>query len=138
MRQETAIRVSPADRRRLETIVADRNSPQKHVWRAKVALAAADGLGTTAIGRYAGLSRPSVRRWRERFVQEGVAGLLQDKTRKPGTPPLLPAVVDHVVGLTLQEPLARIIHEAGRREARGRFCTRGPHGIALRTARAGE
>src|ERR687893_666894 len=97
MRQGTTIRVSPADRRRLEAIVADRNSPQKHVWRAKVALAAADGHGTTAIGRRTGLSRPSVRRWRERFVQEGLAGLLRDKTRRPGTPPLSRAVVHRVV-----------------------------------------
>src|SRR5690242_11364227 len=79
MRQGTTIHVSPADRRRLEAIVADRNSPQKRVWRAKVALAAADGYGTTAIGRRVGLSRPSVRRWRERFTQEGIAGLLRDK-----------------------------------------------------------
>lgn len=118
MRQGTGIRVSPTDRRRLEAIVADRNSPQKHVWRAKVALAAADGHGTTTIGRYTGLSRPSVRRWRERFVQEGVAGLLRDKTRRPGTPPLLPAVVDHVVGLTLGEPPGEATHWTGRMMAK--------------------
>lgn len=93
------IHVSQTDRRRLEAIVADRNSPQKHVWRAKVALAAADGHGTSAIGRYAGLSRPSVRHWRGRFAQERVAGLLRDKTRKPGTSPLPPALVDRIVGL---------------------------------------
>src|SRR3954470_21293739 len=100
MHQGATIRVSPADRRRLDAIVADRNSRQKHVWRAKVALAAADGHGTTAIGRCAGLSRPSVRRWRKRFAQEGVAGLLRDKARKPGTSPLLPALVDRVLALT--------------------------------------
>src|SRR3954464_2412851 len=104
MRQGTTIDVSPADRRRLEAIVADRNSPQKHVWRAKVALAAADGHGTAAIGRRASLSRPSVRRWRERFAQEGVPGLLRDKSRRPGTPPLPRAMVDRVVELTLKEP----------------------------------
>jgi hypothetical protein len=27
-------------------------------------------------------------RWQERFMQEGVAGLTRDKTRKPGKPPL--------------------------------------------------
>jgi hypothetical protein len=118
MRQGTTIHVSPTDRRRLEAIVADRNSPQKHVWRAKVALAAADGHGTAAIGRRAGLSRPSVRRWRERFAQEGVAGLLRDKTRKPGTPPLPPAVVDRVVGLTLVEPPAEATHWTGRMMAK--------------------
>jgi hypothetical protein len=118
MRQGTASHVSPADRRRLEAIVADRNSPQKHVWRAKVALAAADGHGTAAIGRRAGLSRPSVRRWRERFVQESVAGLLQDKTRKPGTPPLPAATVERVVRLTLGEVPGEATHWTGRMMAK--------------------
>ena len=118
MRLGTTVHVNPAVRRRLEAIVADRNSPQKHVWRAKVALAAADGHGTTAIGRRVGLSRPSVRRWRERFAQEGVAGLLRDKTRRPGTPPLPPAVVDRVVELTLAEPPHEATHWTGRMMAR--------------------
>jgi Winged helix-turn helix len=100
MCQGTAVHVGLADRRRLEAIVADRNSPQKHVWRAEVVLAAADGHGTAAIGRRVGLSRPSVRRWRERFAQEGVAGLMRDKIRKPG----MPTVVDRVVEMTLGEP----------------------------------
>src|SRR3954452_15273425 len=113
MRQEASIHVSPADRRCLEAIVADRNRPQKHVWRAKVALAAADGHGTTAIGRYAGLSRPSVRRWRERFAREGVAGLLRDKSRKPGTPRLPAGTVNQVVELTLGEPPGEATHWTG-------------------------
>jgi transposase len=118
MRQEAAIHVSPADRRCLEAIVADRNRPQKHVWRAKVALAAADGHGTTAIGRCAGLSRPSVRRWRERFAQEGVAGLLRDRSRKPGTPPLPAGTVNRVVELTLGEPPDGATHWTGRMMAK--------------------
>src|SRR4051794_25013871 len=118
MRQGTTICVSPADRRRLEAIVADRNSPQKHVWRAKVALAAADGLGTTAIGHRAGLSRPSVRRWRERFAQEGVAGLRRDRSRKPGKAPLSTSTVDRVVGLTLGEPPGEATHWTGRMMAK--------------------
>jgi hypothetical protein len=104
MRQRTALHVTPADRLRLEAVVADRNSRQKHVWRAKVVLAAADGLGTAAIARRAGLSRPSARRWRERFAQEGVSSLLRDKSRKPGKAPLPASTVDRVVGLTLEEP----------------------------------
>jgi len=126
MRQGMTICVSSADRRRLEAVVADRNGSQKHVWRAKVVLAAADGHGTTAIGRYAGLSRPSVRRWRERFAQEGVAGLLRDRTRKPGTPPLPPAVVDRVVELTLGEPPHEATHWTGRMMAKAA-------GISLRS-----
>src|SRR4051794_13663289 len=118
MRQGTTIDVSPADRCRLDAIVADRNSPQKHVWRARGALVAADGHGTVAIGCRAGLSTPSVRRWRERFAQEGVAGLLRDKTRKPGTPPLPLALVERVVRLTQGEPPGEAAHWTGRMMAK--------------------
>ena len=39
------------DRVRLEAVVANRNSPQKHVWRARIILLTADGLGTNAVTR---------------------------------------------------------------------------------------
>ena len=41
--------LSPADRRRLETLVRDRNTVQKHVWRARIVLISADGIGTNEI-----------------------------------------------------------------------------------------
>ena len=60
MSQRTALQVNPSDRVRLEAIVANRSSPQKHVWRAKIVLATADGHGTAEIMRRAGVSKPSV------------------------------------------------------------------------------
>ena len=48
-----------ADRDRLDAIVADRNSPQKH-WRAAIVLATAEGLGTAAIMRQTGKSKTAV------------------------------------------------------------------------------
>ena len=71
MHEGTSLEVSAADRARLEAVVADRNSPQKHVWRARIVLATAEGLGTNAIVRRTGKSKPCVRRWRERFAAEG-------------------------------------------------------------------
>ncbi len=62
MREGITVDVSAADRVRLEAVVADRNSPQKHVWRAMIVPAAAEGLGTNAIVRRAGVSKPCVRR----------------------------------------------------------------------------
>ncbi len=44
MREGIGIDVRAADRDRLERIVVDRNSPQKHVWRARIILATAAGL----------------------------------------------------------------------------------------------
>jgi hypothetical protein len=38
MRKDIVVNVSAADRARLEAIVADRNAPQKHVWRARIIL----------------------------------------------------------------------------------------------------
>ena len=63
--------------------MADRNTPSKVVWRAGIVLATADGLGTVAIMRRTGKSKPCVWRWQERYVDEGVEGLLRDKTRPP-------------------------------------------------------
>src|SRR5918995_6623476 len=103
MRKGIEIGVSGADRARLEAIVADRNSPQKHVWRARIILATADGCGTAAIMRQAGVAKPSVWRWQERFMTEGVDGLLHDKTRPARIPPLPKGLVEAVGTRTLHE-----------------------------------
>src|SRR5215469_3253428 len=114
MREGISIEVSAADRERLAAVVADRNSPQKHVWRARIILATAAGCGTGEIMRRAGVSKPCVWRWQERFMRQGAAGLLRDMSRKPGLPPLPPALVDRVVALTLAEPPGETTHWTGR------------------------
>ena len=78
--------VTRADRLRLEAIVLDRSAPQKHVWRANIILATADGCGTAEIMRRSGKLKPVVWRWQARFMAEGVEGLTRDKTRTPGKP----------------------------------------------------
>src|SRR5919202_1699589 len=110
MREGIEIELTAKDRARLEAVVADRNSPQKHVWRARIVLATADGHGTAEVMRRAGKSRPCVRRWRERFMSEGVAGLLRDKTRPSRIAPLAQATIDRVVALTATEPPHEATH----------------------------
>jgi transposase len=61
-------------------------------------------LGTNAIMRQAGVSKPCVWRWQARFMAEGVEGLLRDKTRPARIPPLPQTVIDRVVELTMSEP----------------------------------
>ena len=94
MRTGIKIDVTAVDRARLEAIVADRNSPQKHVWRARIILATGDGCGTAEVMRRAGVSKPCVWRWQERFMTDGVDGLLHDKTRPARIPPLPKAMVE--------------------------------------------
>src|SRR5216684_2827784 len=100
MRKDVVVDVNAADRARLEAIVADRNSPQKHVWRARIILLTTAGLGTVEIAGSAGKSEKCVWRWQERFMQEGGAGLLRDKTRPSRIPPLGAEVAEEVVALT--------------------------------------
>jgi transposase len=110
MRAGIAITVTPEDRRRLEAIVRDRNSPQKHVWRARIILLTADGLGTNAITRETHKDKTCVWRWQERFMREGVAGLTRDKTRPSRIQPLEREKIDRVLDLSNNEPPHEATH----------------------------
>src|ERR1700704_2350092 len=118
MRAGIVVNVTRADRLRLEAIVADRSAPQKHVWRAKVIVATADGCGTAEIMRRSGKSKPVVWTWQARFMAEGVEGLLRDKTRKSGKPPLPSNTVQRVVDLALGPPPGESTHWTGRELAK--------------------
>jgi len=65
MRTGVTVQLNPTDRKRLPAIIDGRNSPQKHVWRAMIVVGTADGLGTAAIMRTAGVSKTAVWRWQE-------------------------------------------------------------------------
>ena len=104
MRGNLGLFAGAADRARLAAIVADRNSPQKHVWRAEVVLLTTERVGTAEIMRRTGLSKPSVWRWQERYLEAGIDGLLHDKTRPSRIPALSPAKVAEVLRRTLDEP----------------------------------
>lgn len=110
MRSGIVVNVTTADRTRLEAIVANGNTPQKHMWRARIVLLTADGLGTSAIMRRTGKSKSVVWRWQERFMRAGVAGLLKDKMRGPGKTPLPQSVIDRVITLTGQPPPGEATH----------------------------
>jgi len=110
MRTGITVDVSPADRERLVAVLADRNSRQKHVWRARIVLLTGEGLGTAEIMRQAHVAKTAVWRWQERFMREGVDGLLRDKTRPPRIPPLPPEIAERVVALTLGPPPGETTH----------------------------
>ena len=68
MRPGISIILSPADRRRLEALVGDRNVAQKHVWRARIVLHRADGIGTNGTKPYT----PKTNGKAERFIQSSL------------------------------------------------------------------
>jgi transposase len=110
MRTGISFTVSADDRERLEAIVRSRSSPQKHVWRARIILLSSEGAGTHSIMAATAKSKTCVWRWQERFMEEGVDGLLRDKTRPPGIAPTPPETVAEVVRLTHEPPPHEATH----------------------------
>jgi len=71
-------------RTRLEAMVARATTAQRVVLRAKIVLAAWRGRSNAAIAAALGITVDTVRKWRHRFVVEGMPGM-QDRPR-PGRP----------------------------------------------------
>src|SRR5262249_61509981 len=74
MRKGIEVRLGPGDRERLAAVIGSGNSPQKHVWRARIVLLSADGLGTMAIQRQTGKGKPAIWRWQGRVLSAGGGG----------------------------------------------------------------
>jgi transposase len=114
MRKIERILISGADRERLVRLVQARNTPQKIVWRARIVLLASDGLTAEGIAAAVDKSLLTVRRWRRRYVAEGVDGLLTDATRPSRVKPLAPGKIKQVVHMTLHEKPPNATHWSGR------------------------
>lgn len=97
------IRLSPEDRVALDGWVADRNTPQKLVWRARIVLMWADGAGVTAIVRATGKTKRTAYRWRDRYLERGLEGVRRDASRPGRKKPLSAEVIERVVQMTLHE-----------------------------------
>src|SRR5260370_8431089 len=83
MRKGVEVRLGPGDRERLEAVIGSGNSPQKHVWWARIVLLSAEGVGTMAIQRQTGKGKPTIWRWQARLMAEGGDGCC---TKRPAPP----------------------------------------------------
>ena len=109
-RDDICLYLCPSDHAQLQALRADRNVPRKVVWRADIVLATADRGGTNEIMRRAPTSKPTVWRWQERYLEEGVAGLLREKTRPSRVPPLPRETRLQVIAKTVQETPPHATH----------------------------
>jgi hypothetical protein len=69
------IAVSDGDRAELERIVRASSSEVRLVERARIVLAAGEGLSAVAICERVGCSEPTVTKWRGRYARDGIRGL---------------------------------------------------------------
>ena len=96
MRVAPKIELHSADRKQLEKYRSARSAPLRLKERAAIILLAADGFENKEIAEQLGEDPGKVGRWRSRFAQLGLPGILKDKTR-PGL--RIPAFVGHLIRL---------------------------------------
>jgi len=104
------IRLRRGDRRRLEQLVKKRTTAQRVVERAKIVLASAQGLSGSAICLEAGVSRPTVTQWLDRYESGGIDALLQDRDRSGRPREITPADEAEIVRRTLEEKPPNATH----------------------------
>jgi transposase len=79
-----AIELSDEERGQLEAWTRRRTSAQALALRSRIVLLAAEGLSNTEIARRLGISRPPVTKWRSRFAEHRLDGLVDEP--RPGRP----------------------------------------------------
>jgi len=83
MRTSKRIFLSDGDRLQLNQLIRNRSTPQKVALRARIVLLSADSVPTGVIMQQLGTTTPTITRWRDRYEETGIAGLLKDRSR-PG------------------------------------------------------
>src|SRR2546430_9415853 len=94
--------LSDAERQMLQGGATRRKTAQGLALRARIVLAGAEGRGNTAVAARLGISRTTVRKWRDRFLAARLDGLGDEP--RPGVPRTISdAQVEEVVVRTLEE-----------------------------------
>lgn len=96
-----ALELLPGQRESLEVLARSRTAKHREVQRARALLLAAQGTANTAIAAQVGATTKSVRAWRERFADEGLAQLAQVRAGRGRKPTISQDKIDEVVSLTL-------------------------------------
>jgi transposase len=109
--------LTAGERETLDRWVQRRNTAQALAQRARLVLAAADGMSNKAIVTRLRVTRQTVTKWRQRFLRERLDGLLDEP--RPGAPRTIrDADVERVVTLTLESRPEDATHWSTRAMAR--------------------
>jgi transposase/transposase-like protein len=100
MTPASALVMSKGQRTALEVIARAQNAPVREVARARVLLLAADGVANSQIAARVGVSPSTVRAWRSRFAQEGLAKLGKVRAGRGRKSTIPQATIDEIVELT--------------------------------------
>jgi transposase len=110
MRTSKRIFISDRDRLHLDQLIRNRNTPQKVALRARIVLLSAGSVPTGAIMQQLGTTTPTITRWRDRYEETGMAGLLKDRSRPGRKRRIEETKVREVVERTIGEKPAHATH----------------------------
>jgi transposase len=111
------ITLTGEERAQLEAWARRRSTAQALAQRARIVLAAADGLKNTEIAERLAVGRPMVTKWRNRFAEQRLDGLLDEP--RPGRPRTISdEQVDEVIVRTLETTPNDATHWSTRSMAR--------------------
>lgn len=100
-RRRVEIQLGSEDRERLEAWCTRRKSAHGLARRARIVLLVAEGKQDVEVARMVGVRRFTVAKWRLRFAERGLAGLLDEP--RPGAPRrIADADVEKVISMTLE------------------------------------
>src|SRR5258705_3412716 len=101
MRQPVpALEMSAGQREVLESLARSQSGAHREAVRAKALLMAADGVANTAIAGSLSVSPASVKSWRDRFIEEGLAKLGQVRKGRGRKPSIPQSKIDEILDLT--------------------------------------
>ena len=108
MRVAAEIKLDSAVQRELQALARRRSVQARVQQRARIIVLAAQGWQNKEIAAEVGLDRRQVALWRQRFIDGGVAALMQDAPRSGRTPSVTtPAMESRIVATTLHDtPIA--------------------------------
>jgi transposase len=92
--------MSAGQREVLESLARSQSGAHREVVRAKALLMAADGMANTAIAASLSVSPASVKSWRERFTEEGLAKLGQVRKGRGRKASIPQSKIDEILDLT--------------------------------------
>jgi transposase len=92
--------MSEGQREALEVLSRAQSAPHRQVQRAQALLLAAGGVANARIAAQVGVEAGTVRSWRSRFAEEGLAKLGKVRAGRGRKPSIPQSKIDEIVGLT--------------------------------------
>jgi transposase len=95
--------LSDGQRETLQALARSSTATHREVLRARALLAAGEGLANTAIAKQVGVAPSTVKAWRVRFVEDGLAGLATIRPGRGRKPTISDEKINEIVRATLED-----------------------------------